>query len=484
MTKSAKFISILLLTIMVFSIAGSMIISSFAVAAPKFALKKVSETSDKIVVEFNLTSGTFNSLDIVFNMSGVTCESIAQGGASGMDMLLSNPTATGARSHISAISINGTQPGTVATITLRKDSKATEHTFSVTISDCAVTDENNENKSVTPSVSGNSISGSSSNTTTTTTTTTSSTLPSVKSPVFEVYQVEQYDDYIEVNIDLVENTFNSLDLIFEMEGLECYSIDIGDASTSSDMVLTNLNPANYRSHISIISINGMNVGTIAVVKLKVISNSYSFGVKSTDCAVTDSDNNNRAVNAIINGNVKGNSHTHQFVEIKIPSTCITEGYECDLCVLCGTTQNLSNLPLADHLWSEWRSTQVEDHIEEYRFCENCDKVEMRLVEIDYKVTAVDIGNITMNYKDTVTITPAISANSGAEYTVAYSSSNSSVATVDENGKVYATGTGHTTITCTVTDKYGNIVADTCDVEVKYTTLQWIIIIVLFGWIWY
>ncbi len=483
MTKSAKIISILLLAIMVFSIAGSMIISSFAITAPQFALRKVSETSDKIVVELDLTSGTFNSLDVVFNMNGVTCDSIVQGDSKGMDMLLSSTNATGGRSHISAISISGAQKGTVATITLNKDSKATEHTFSITISDCAITDENNENKSVNPTVSGNSISGSSSNTTTTTKKTTT-TLPTVKSPVFEIYQVDQYDDYIEVNIDLVENTFNSLDLIFEMEGLECYNIDIGDAVTSSDMMLTNLNPTRYGSHISIISINGMNVGTIAVVKLKVISNSYSFGVKSTDCAVTDSDNNNRAVNAIINGNIKGNSHTHQFIEIKIPSTCVAEGYECDLCVLCGKTRNLTNLPLAEHSWSEWRSTQVGDHIEEYHFCENCDKVEMRLVEIDYKVTAVDIGNITMNYKDTVTITPAISANSGAEYTVAYSSSNSSVATVDENGKVYATGTGHTTITCTVTDKYGNIVADTCDVEVKYTALQWIIIIVLFGWIWY
>ena len=482
MTKSAKFISLLLLTIIVFSIASSMIISSFAADTTQFALKKVSETSDAIVVELNLTSGTFNSLDIVFNMNGVTCIKIAKGGAmadnNGGDMLISNTTATGGKSHISAISLNGTQPGTVATITLKKDKNATEYSFSVTISDCNVTDDNNENKSVNASVSGNSISGSSSNTT------TNSTLPVVKAPVFEVYQVDQYDDYIEVNIDLVENTFNSLDLIFEMEGLECQNINRGDAIASSGTMITNPNATGYRSHISITSINGMNIGTIAVVKLKVINNSYSFEVKSTDCAVTDSDKNNIAVNAIINGNIKGNTHTHKFIEIKIPSTCISEGYECDLCVLCGTTQNLINLPLADHLWSEWRSTQVEDHIEEYRFCENCDKFEMRLVEIDYKVTAVDIGNITMNYKDTVTITPAISANSGAEYTISYSSSNQSVATVDENGNVYAAGTGHTTITCTVTDKYGNIVADTCDVEVKYTALQWFIIIVLFGWIWY
>ncbi len=180
MTKFAKIISLFLCLAMVFSVAGAMVISSFAADAPQFALKKVSETSDTIVVELNLTSGTFNSLDVVFNMSGVTCESIAQGNASGMDMLLSNPTATGGRSHISAISLNGVKKGTVATITLNKDKKATEYSFSVTVSDCAVTDENNENKSVSPSISGNSISGgskpssssSSSSTTKKTTTTT------------------------------------------------------------------------------------------------------------------------------------------------------------------------------------------------------------------------------------------------------------------------------------------------------------------------
>ena len=161
MTKFAKIISVFLCLAMVFSVAGAMVISSFAADAPQFALKKVSETSDTIVVELNLTSGTFNSLDVVFNMNGVTCSKIAKGGAmaddNGGDMLLSNPTATGGRSHISAISLNGAQKGTVATITLDKDKKATEYSFSVTVADCAVTDENNENKSVSPSVSGNSI---------------------------------------------------------------------------------------------------------------------------------------------------------------------------------------------------------------------------------------------------------------------------------------------------------------------------------------
>lgn len=101
-----------------------------------------------------------------------------------------------------------------------------------------------------------------------------------------------------------------------------------------------------------------------------------------------------------------------------------------------------------------------------------------------RVNFVDISNISMNYKDSTVITPAINADGGVEYTVTYSSSDPDVVYVDENGEVYAAGKGDATITCTVTDEYGNVVTDTCDVEVTYNFGQWLIIILLFGWIWY
>ena len=64
------------------------------------------------------------------------------------------------------------------------------------------------------------------------------------------------------------------------------------------------------------------------------------------------------------------------------------------------------------------------------------------------------------------------------------SSNPKVASVDESGNVKALKQGNATITVTVTDQYGNVVKDTCTVTVKYTFIQWIIKILLFGWIWY
>lgn len=102
------------------------------------------------------------------------------------------------------------------------------------------------------------------------------------------------------------------------------------------------------------------------------------------------------------------------------------------------------------------------------------------------VKSVSIDDISLNYKKSTTLKPTIKADDGAKYKVEYSTSNAKVATVDKNGKVTATkrGSGSATITCTVTDEFGNTVTDTCKVNVKLSFGQILITYVLFGWIWY
>ena len=98
---------------------------------------------------------------------------------------------------------------------------------------------------------------------------------------------------------------------------------------------------------------------------------------------------------------------------------------------------------------------------------------------------VSIDDVTINYKDKTTLKPQINIGKASEYMFRYSSSNPDVVSVDEKtGEVYGAKRGTATITCTVTDAAGNSVSDTCKVTVKYTALQWIIKILLFGWIWY
>ena len=88
-----------------------------------------------------------------------------------------------------------------------------------------------------------------------------------------------------------------------------------------------------------------------------------------------------------------------------------------------------------------------------------------------------------NYKNSKTLTYTTDVPAGS--VVKWTSSNEKVVTVDENGNVYAAGTGDATVTCTVTDANGKTIAEaSCDFKVSYTILQWIIIIVLFGWLWY
>lgn len=100
------------------------------------------------------------------------------------------------------------------------------------------------------------------------------------------------------------------------------------------------------------------------------------------------------------------------------------------------------------------------------------------------VNAVSVSDVTVNYKSSFTLQPQIIADDGAAYTVQYTSSDTNVVTVDENGTLYGAKKGTAEITFTVTDQYGNTVTDTCKVTVKYTFGQWLIVIFLFGWIWY
>lgn len=86
--------------------------------------------------------------------------------------------------------------------------------------------------------------------------------------------------------------------------------------------------------------------------------------------------------------------------------------------------------------------------------------------------------VALNYKakTKLTLTTKLSAKD-----IVWESSNTKVATVDANGNVYAAGTGSAVITA---KNAKGTVSDTCKVTVSYAWWQWIIVIVLFGWLWY
>ena len=92
------------------------------------------------------------------------------------------------------------------------------------------------------------------------------------------------------------------------------------------------------------------------------------------------------------------------------------------------------------------------------------------------ITVTIEGNSKMQYKGTQTL--KVDANGEVEF----KSSNPKVVSVDKKtGKVTATGKGTATITSTIK---GTDVSSSINITVSYTWWQWLIKIVLFGWIWY
>lgn len=114
---------------------------------------------------------------------------------------------------------------------------------------------------------------------------------------------------------------------------------------------------------------------------------------------------------------------------------------------------------------------LSDASSEYRFGGN--------VKVNYVFGAVSLSehNISIQYKKSAKLT----AESTYSKPVVWSSSNENVARVDSEGNISTCKRGSAVITCTSPD---GSVTDSCQVTVTYSVLQWIIIIVLFGWIWY
>lgn len=109
---------------------------------------------------------------------------------------------------------------------------------------------------------------------------------------------------------------------------------------------------------------------------------------------------------------------------------------------------------------------------------NVDITDLAKVTVSFKNFTLNETSVAMNYKASHTI--SITSNYAADE-LTWTSSNEKVATVDENGNVYASGTGSATITVTSAD---GLVNESCEVSVSYQWWEWIIIIVLFGWLWY
>ena len=120
----------------------------------------------------------------------------------------------------------------------------------------------------------------------------------------------------------------------------------------------------------------------------------------------------------------------------------------------------------------------------YRTCAQQFAEEYNITFVLGIATTVVVSDLTMNWKSKAALDPTVTTPKGMGYTVAYSSSDPSVVSIDENGEMTGLKKGKATVTVTVTNAVNRTGTDSCTVTVKYTVLQWIIVYLLFGWIWY
>lgn len=217
------------------------------------------------------------------------------------------------------------------------------------------------------------------------------------------------------------------------------------------------------------------------------------------------------------GNVPAAGHSYS-TNVTAP-TCVDEGYTTYTCTKCPYSYKGDKVPASGHLYGEWTVTKkaecekagerectcsvcdksVEGHTKTEKLdplkhsykgtvtpptytsqgyttyvCEHCgDTYVADYTDSLSRLISVSLDDISMKKDETVTLSPTIEFDGTPQYTVTYESLDTSIATVSEDGVVTAKTKGNTQIVCTVTDKDGKAVSCVCNVEVKFTILQWI-----------
>ena len=152
---------------------------------------------------------------------------------------------------------------------------------------------------------------------------------------------------------------------------------------------------------------------------------------------------------------------------------------CKLVVSCSTPEAL-NLEFTESIYEDSVTLNVEtngvkgEFIVYVRLYNSSKTVLYQEEQIKVVVKDTPYDTIYLNYKDTYSV------NNGSDYAT-YESEDSSIASVDSNGKIKANNTG-STIIYAMDEVDANL--RMYKVEVDYNFFQWLILIFLFGWIWY
>lgn len=179
---------------------------------------------------------------------------------------------------------------------------------------------------------------------------------------------------------------------------------------------------------------------------------------------------------------------HKYVNYIIEATCTEKGHEISECSICHDVKSDKIIPAKGHSWTSWSKLKDPTYTSagtERRACRNCEEFEDRDIPALIKPAEsvkMNLPEITMHYKKVTRLYANVMPEEAAySNEIVWKSSNPAIASVDENGTVTAHMIGKVIITASTKD---GKVSDTCEVKVTFSVLQFIIVFVLFGWIWY
>ena len=184
------------------------------------------------------------------------------------------------------------------------------------------------------------------------------------------------------------------------------------------------------------------------------------------------------------------AHTgHKLVNDVKNATCIEDGYIDRKCTKCGYVDSHMVLKHTGHSWTDWQVVKEPTYSTvglERKVCRYCGEshereIPMVVVPVQ-KIVITPSEDFTMNVKKKDKLQADVYPEEAAySAEIIFESSDPSIVSVDEEGNITAKRRGTATITAKTAD---GKVSDSIKITVNYSTIQWIIVYLLFGWIWY
>lgn len=175
-----------------------------------------------------------------------------------------------------------------------------------------------------------------------------------------------------------------------------------------------------------------------------------------------------------------------FEEIPVAHTGEDFGYTLCRCRTCGYEYRKDYMA-PGHKPGDWEILEEPDYEKAGQRqcrCTLCGEVAVRET-IPQKIPAgqciLSQTELKLNYRDSGLLTARLLPETVTDPGVLFESEDPQVASVDGEGRVQGLKRGSTRILCRSADGFAS---QTCQVTVGYSPLQWVIEILLFGWIWY